>query len=85
MFAQSGGCQHVIKNAFYINLIVNAHAIGNLSSNTEGSLPLEADTGVTNKEKKFSYYRSRKGHSDHKRRALYKVLSQMKAVHLLSP
>jgi hypothetical protein len=47
-FAQSGGCQHVIKT-FYIIVIVNARAIGYLNSNTQESLPLEADTGVTNK------------------------------------
>ena len=51
LFAHSGGCQHVIKNAFYIIVTVNAHAIGYLNSNTQGSLPLEADTGVTNKKK----------------------------------
>ena len=53
MFAQSGGCQHIIKNAFYIIVIVNVHAIGYLNSNTQGNLPLEADTGVTNKEKEI--------------------------------
>jgi hypothetical protein len=51
MFAQSGGCQHVIKNAFSIIVIVNAYPVGYLNSNTQGSLPLEADTGVNNKEK----------------------------------
>jgi hypothetical protein len=50
IFAQSEGCQHIIKNAFYIIVSVNAHAIGYLNNNTQGSLPLEADTWVTNKE-----------------------------------